>query len=162
MGHVSVTSEEFKNVMDKRSQPLLGLVSYLLKCESSENIMTRPLLGVLLSQSMQLEELLDAYDARNNCQWCIFRSLMAAFKSFSDVSYELLHIEHSAGAYHLLPIKRNFEHATQQALEFTGNVILQTAARTITEAQKLHLTIPAYIDCGQIYKEDLPPGQVAS
>ncbi|MHC4256570.1 MAG: HPr family phosphocarrier protein, partial [Planctomycetota bacterium] len=156
----SITNEEFKELIDMRSQPLLGLVNYLRRCQPGDNILTRPLLGQLLSQSRQLEELLDAYDASNNCQWCIFRSLMAAFKSFSDLSYELLHIDHSRRAYRLLPIDEDFELATRKALEFTENVILCAAGLTVSVGQKLGLAIPPYIDCHQIYKEDLPSGRL--
>ncbi|MHC4152343.1 MAG: hypothetical protein ACYSSP_09630, partial [Planctomycetota bacterium] len=67
MGSASITNEEFKELIDMRSQPLLGLVNYLRRCQPGDNILTRPLLGQLLSQSRQLEELLDAYDASNNC-----------------------------------------------------------------------------------------------
>jgi hypothetical protein len=85
---------------------------------------------------------------------------MAAFKSFSDLSYELLHIDHSRLAYRLLPISEDFEQATRKALEFTENVILSTATLTVSAGQKLGLTIPPYIDCSQIYKEDLPSGRL--
>jgi hypothetical protein len=160
MGSGRITEEEFKKLIDRRSQPFLGLLSYISKCQPGDNIITRPLLGQLLSQSMQLEELLDAYDASNNCRWCIFRSLMAAFKSFSDVSYELLHIDHSLQAYRLLEIEEDFEQATKKALEFSEHVILNAAGRTISIGQQLGLTIPPYIDCHQIYKEDLPSGRL--
>jgi len=160
MGTANITSEEFRKLIDRRSQPLLGLVNYLSRCKPGDNIITRPLLGQLLSQSMQMEELLDAYDAGNNCQWCVFRSLMAAFKSFSDVSYELLHIDHSRQAYRLLAIEEDFEDSTKKALEFTEHVILRIAAQTFSTAQQAGLTLPPYIDCQRIYKEELPSGRL--
>ncbi|MHC4759254.1 MAG: HPr family phosphocarrier protein [Planctomycetota bacterium] len=160
MGSERITSEEFMKLIDRRSQPLLGLLSYISRCQPGDNIITRPLLGQLLSQSRQLEELLDAYDASNNCQWCIFRLLMAAFKSFSDISYELLHIDHSREAYRLLEIEEDFEEATKKALEFSEKVILNAAGRTISIGEQLGMTIPPYIDCHQVYKEDLPSGRL--
>ncbi len=160
MGTVSISGQEFKKLINGRSQELLGLVRYLSGCNSSDKILTRPLLGELLSRSMQLEELLDAYDARNNCQWCEFRSLIAAFKLFSDISYELLHIEHSLDAYRLLPIEEDFALATQKALLFTGDVVLRTVERMLSEAEKLEISIPVHFDCKQIYKEELPAGRL--
>ncbi|KKL51177.1 hypothetical protein LCGC14_2298130, partial [marine sediment metagenome] len=87
------------------------------------NCAVRPLVGELLSQSVQIEELLDAYGARNNCRWCAFRFLTAMIKLFSDVSYELLHIQHSLPAYRLLPIEHDFVKATDKALAFTQDVL---------------------------------------
>ena len=104
--------------------------------------MIRPFLGQLLSQSMQIEELLDAYDAGNSCRWCSFRSLTAAMKLFSDVSYELLHIQHSLHAYRLLPIERDFVKATEEALDFTGDILLRAGKQMIDRSGQLgHLQI---------------------
>ena len=98
MDPLIISDEGFRELIVERAQTLLGLASYLSSCESVEKVLTRPFLGEFLSQSVQIEELLDAYDARNNCQWCVFRSLTAATKLFSDVSYELLHIQHALPA----------------------------------------------------------------
>ena len=109
METVTIGDEDFRRLVGERAQRLLSLANYLSGRKSSDKILTRPLLGQLLSQSIQLEELLDAYDARNNCRWCLFRSLTAAIKLFTDVSYELLHIQHSLPAYRLLAIEADFD-----------------------------------------------------
>ena len=156
----TITDKDFRRLIDRRARTLLGLAKYLSQCKSSREIQRRPLLGDLLSQSVQMEELLDAYNARNNCQWCSFRLLAATIKLFSDVSYELLHIQHVLPAYHLLPIERDFVEDTQKALSFTGDVLLNTAKCVLSRAKLLGLSVRSATARGKQYKEELPLGRL--
>jgi hypothetical protein len=160
MVSVTIAHKDFQELITKRAQTLLGLACYLSQCKTSDKILVRPFLGQFFSQSLQLEELLDAYDAGNNCRWCSFRSLTAAIKLFSDVSYELLHIQHSLPAYRLLPIERDFVKATEEALEFTGGVLLGAAKQMVIRAGQLGLTIPSRSLRKKTYTEELPPGRL--
>jgi len=160
MVSVTIAHKDFQELITKRAQTLLGLTCYLSQCKSSDKILVRPFLGELFSQSLQLEELLDAYDAGNSCRWCSFRSLTAAIKLFSDVSYELLHIQHSLPAYRLLPIERDFVKATEEALEFTGGVLSRAAKQMVVRASQLGLTIPSRSLREKSYTEELPPGRL--
>jgi hypothetical protein len=160
MVSVTIADKDFQELITKRARTLLGLVSCLSQCKSSDKIMVRPFLGQLFSQSLQLEELLDAYDAGNSCRWCSFRSLTAAIKLFSDVSYELLHIQHSLPAYRLLPIERDFVKATEEALEFTGGVLSRAAEQMVVRASQLGLTVPSGSLHEKSYTEELPPGRL--
>jgi len=160
MDPLTISDSVFQELIARRAQTLLGLASHLSQCESIGTVLTRPFLGEFLSQSLQIEELLDAYDARNNCEWCAFRSLTAATKLFSDVSYELLHIQHSVPAYRLLPIEHDFVEATEKTLEFTGEVLGRAAGQMLTRAQQLDLIIPATNLRERSYVEDLPPGRL--
>ncbi len=160
MDMVIVADEDFRRLIAERSQTLLGFTGYLSQRERTEDVLTRPLLGELLSQSIQIEELLDAYDARNSCTWCRFRSLIAAIKSFTDVGYELLHIQQALPAYRLLPIEQDFVRATKQAFEFTGDVILRAAGRVLEESRSLKLPIPSVPAGQRTYDEQLPPGRL--
>jgi len=108
MEAVIITDKKFTELIGSRSRTLLSLAKYVSGLKTASKVLTRPLLGEFLSQSVQLEELLDFYDASYNCTWCQFRSLTAAIKLFSDVSYELLHIQHALPAYRLIPIKQDF------------------------------------------------------
>jgi hypothetical protein len=155
-----ISDKAFKNLIAKRAQTLLGLVNYLCQSKPYRDAMTRPFLGELLSQSMQMEELLDTYDARNNCRWCLFRSLIAALKLFSDVSYELLHIQHALPAYRLLPIEHDFLKATNEALDFTGEVLFGVANGVIRRAGELKLPIPPHNSREQSYHEELEAGRL--
>ena len=160
MVSVTIAHKDFQELITKRARTLLGLACYLSQCKSSDKILVRPFLGELFSQSLQLEELLDAYDAGNSCRWCSFRSLTAAIKLFSDVSYELLHIQHSLPAYRLLPIERDFVKATEEALEFTGGVLSRAAEQMVVRASQLGLTVPSRSVREKSYTEELPPGRL--
>ncbi len=160
MAPVTVTDKDFQKLIKKRAQTLLGLMNYLLRCELGAKILTRPLLGQLLSESTQLEELLDAYGANHNCRWCSFRALTAAIKLFSDVSYELLHIHHSLPAYRLLPIEGDFDQATKKTLEFTVDVLLRDARQMLDRADKLGLSVPSGNSREKSYTEELPTGRL--
>ena len=157
---VTIPESIFHDLINQRSQYLLGLVRYVSECSPKEQILVRPLLGELWSHAMQVEELLDAFDARNNCQWCAFRSLMAKLKTFSDVSYELLHIKHAVPAYRLLSIEDNFMQATHDTLAFTAGVLQNTADHMLLMAKHLALTIPVARSRDYTYTEQLPPGRL--
>lgn len=153
-----MTDMDFRKLFAKRAMTLLGLAKHISQCPSSKSIMIRPLLGDMLSQSTQLEELLDAYGAGGNCEWCVFRSLTAAIKHFSDVSYELLHIRYSLPKYRLLQIEQDFAKATEETLEFTANVLKQAASQILTKAELLGLPVPSKRLREESYTEELPPG----
>ena len=89
-----VHEQTIRELIEKRAQTLLALTDYLAHSPVTRAALTRPLLADMLSHSMQLEELLDTYGAAKSCNWCTLRSVTAAIKLFSDVSYELLHIRH--------------------------------------------------------------------
>jgi hypothetical protein len=155
-----MTDEMFRELIAKRAVTLLGLSKHISQCQSNKEIMIRPLIGALLSQSTQIEELLDAYGAGSNCEWCAFRSLTAAIKHFSDASYELLHIRYSLPTYRLLPIEQDFVKATEETLEFTVGVLQQAAIQLLTKARQLGLPIPTKRLREESYTEELPPGSL--
>ncbi|MCK4752242.1 MAG: hypothetical protein KAS75_02265 [Planctomycetes bacterium] len=156
----TITEENFRDLIDRRTMMLLGIVDYISQNRSAEKFLTRPLLGELLSQSIQIEELLDAYGAKNNRKWCRFRSIIATIKLFSDVSYELLHIQHSLPAYRLLPIKENFNKATGDAIAFTADTLLQASVQIYNQATHLGLTIPKSAPKDADYADKLPAGRL--
>ena len=155
-----ISDRDFEQLMAKRSRKLLEPAKYVSELESSEKLLNRPLLGELLSQSVQFEELLDAYGAASNCRWCQMRSLTAAMKLFTDVSYEILHIQHVFPAYRLLPIEQDFVKATGQALRFTADVILQTAKGIVGQASELGLAGGLKPGSRREYAEQLPGGRL--
>ncbi len=153
-----MTDKEFRKLIAKRAMTLLGLAKHISQCQSSKEVMIRPLIGALLSQSTQLEELLDAYGAGSNCEWCGFRSLTAAIKFLSDVSYELLHIRYSLPKYRLLPIEQDFAKATEETLEFTIGMLQETASQILNKAELLGLPVPSKRWREESYTEELPHG----
>jgi hypothetical protein len=160
MGPVTISYEFFSELIASRTKRYLKAAGYLTGYGRNKNFLTRPLLGELLSQATQIEELLDSYGARNNCRWARFRSLTAAIKLFSNVSYELLHIQHSIPAYRLLEVKEDFSKKTEQTLLFTESVLLDTAQSLLDEAKKLHLPLPEIADKGAFFSKTLPAGRL--
>jgi len=110
---------------------------------------------------MQLEEFLDAYGARNNQKWFVFRLLISAIKLFSDLSYELLHIQQALPAYRLMPISQDFYGDTKKAAHFAGEILLFTAELVLSQAKELGLPITTEEFDESLYTEQLPPGRLA-
>jgi len=156
----TISYEGFQHLIARRSGALFRASGFLVAHGQSPQILTRPLLGELLFQSTQLEELLDAYGARNNSKWERFRSLIAAIKLFSYVSYELLHIQHSIPAYRLLDIGEDFEKHTVDAIAFTESILVEATRRLLDEARTLHLPVPEVDLPEEYYSEKLPPGRL--
>ena len=151
----------FRDLIARRARPMFRIVSYLLKHKPFRTVLTRPLLGDLLSQSAQLEELLDAYGARNNRRWCRFRALTAAVKLFASVSYKLLHIQYVLPSYRLLGIDRDFVAATQQAIAFSSGVLEAAALGLLEQAARVDVTVPVAELQAIDYGEQLPNGCLA-
>ena len=63
---IIITEEDFQYLVTERVRPLPTMVSYLSEHQSVSRVLTHPFLSELLSQSIQMEELLDAYGAQNN------------------------------------------------------------------------------------------------
>ncbi len=156
-----VNEQDFKQVIEKRAQMLLNLAQYLTESPRPREVLTRPLLGELLSCAQQLEETLDTYDAGKNCTWCTLRALTAALKLFSDVSYELLHIRHRVPSYRLIPVERDFVAATNEAMEFTGTVLAHASQEMLTQCRGLGLSMPPRQDIAGIYEEHQVQGLLA-
>ena len=161
MGTGLVDEQDFRDLIEKRAQTLLGLLHYLAVSDRTKGFLTRPLLGELLSQAMQLEELLDTYDAAKNCRWCNLRSVTAAVKLFSDVSYELLHIRHRVPNYRLLSVEQDFLAATDKTLEYTGDILVGAAKAMLVKAREAGLKIPSTHNREDSYTERLPKGRLA-
>jgi len=148
-----LNEDDFRGLVEKRTQPLLSLVSYLSQCNPSDDCLTRPLAGELLSQAMQLEEFLDTYDAGKCCTWCNLRSLTAAFKLFSDVGYELLHIRHRLPTYRLVPVAKDFAAATEETLTFMNGILVSAALEMVAKARELNLKVPSGDGIAEMYAE---------
>jgi hypothetical protein len=155
-----ISYEEFKNLIAERSTAYLRAALFLAHQDNCEHILTRPLLGELLSHASQIEELLDSYGARNNCRWARFRSLTASIKLFSNVSYELLHIQHALPHYRLLPVQQDFAQSTNEALRFTEQILQDATRRLAEEAQTLKLPVLDKATPEDFFIEKLPAGRL--
>jgi len=156
-----VDEREFVELIQRRAGNLLSLLNGLAGCDRPKQALTRPLLGDLLSQAVQMEELFDSYDAGKNCKWCTVRSLTATIKSFADISYELIHIHHRVSNYRLLPVERDFTAATEEVLELTAGILVTVSRGMVAQAKALDLEVPHRDKAIEMYAEKLPKGHLA-
>jgi hypothetical protein len=155
---VAISEEEFLPVVNRRGGRLLQLASLLAGPRGQRVQLTRPLLADLMSQSMQIEELLDAYGARNNNRWRKFRAPVAALKRFSRVKYELLHIRQSLPTYRLEDALV-FSEGLRAAMATMREILLRACSQLHAQSQELGLRIDEELD-PEVYTEMLPPGRL--
>ena len=156
----TIDEGEFRRLIARRAQRLFDAAAYLTGNSLSGAMLTRPLLGELLSQAEQLEELLDVYGAQGNARWYRFRSMTAAIKIFSGVSYEFHHIHHVLPGYRVISVEQDFIAKTDEALAFTGGVLLHAAEGILATADELGLTGEPDIAGKEAYEELSPPGRL--
>ncbi len=159
---MAIGDHDFGDLVARRARKLLVLAHHLSAHRPDCLSLTRPLVADLLSQSAQVEELLDAYGARTNRQWSRFRSLTATVKLFASVGYEILHIKHSLPCYHLLPSERDFAAATDQSLALTHDILTRTASWLLAQASRLGLPLASNPLDPLDYAEPLPAGRLPS
>jgi len=152
--------DRFSALAAGRAHHLLQLAQRLSGPHPAQLPFNRPMVADLLSHTLQIEEFLDAYGARNNRHWSRFRSLTATLKLFADVAYQVLHIQHALPSYRLPPATPDFALATAQALEFTHVILIKAANGLIGQADHLHLPLPASDHDEARYQEPLPPGRL--
>lgn len=151
---------EFTKFISERSKYLLSVAHHIPKHQLHFGVVTRPLLGRLMLQAIEVQELLDAYGAKNNQRWRRFRHLVTTIRVFADVGYELLHIQHGLPRYHLVRIERDFLDATEEALDYISHVVLEASIQILEEATDLGLSIPCGPTPVEVYEEALPPGHL--
>jgi hypothetical protein len=155
---VLVGEQEFLPVVHRRGGHLLELAALLSGPRGQRVQLTRPLLADLMSQSMQIEELLDAYGARNNERWQRFRAPVAAIKRFSRVKYQFLHLRQSMPTYRL-ESSEDFGEINRRAMAIIRGILIRASAVLMDQARRLGFPEPAMLDTS-IYAEMLPPGRL--
>ena len=154
-----VPLEAFRRLIARRSRGLLELAAFIAASSPGPRCFTRPLLGDVLSEATQLEELLDAYGVRHNRRWHPLRQAVAALKLFSNASYILLHLLHFLPTYRLLPLEADFVGAAREALEFTCRVLGDTARNLLSTARALRLP-PTQAPPPERFADELPDGRL--
>lgn len=156
------TPEEFRQMIEVRSEPLLQLSRYVADHPSTMEFLTRPLLGALVSEASQMEEFLDSIGARTNARWYPMRSLVAALKLFGDTAYEALHIHWSLGRYKLLAVKHDFVVATSGVAAFCGDIIARVCNDLLNLADHMGMAIPTEPPNDAAFIEMAPTGRLPS
>jgi hypothetical protein len=152
-----VDAADFRLALDARASALLEVARRVVAApdaDSDLDLLTRPLVALVLSEASQLEELLDAYGALRNRYWRGFRRVVAAMKLFARVHYSLLHLAHTAPSYRLLPVEGDLGAALLQARRFTARV-LRTASRRLLDTGTALGLAPRPVE---VCQERLPPG----
>jgi hypothetical protein len=150
----------FRNLISRRIRELLELAAYIAGSGPGPQCFTRPLLGDVLAEATQLEELLDAYGVRQNRRWYPLRQAAAALKLFSNVGYILQHLLHFLPTYRLLPLEVDFATAATEALEFTCRILAASARELLRTARKLELAAPMALPAPERFADDLPDGRL--
>jgi len=141
---------------------LLAIAAFVRSRPDETFRITRPLLGMVESETAQLEEMLDAYGARRNRRWFVLRELVAAAKSFAIAGYKLLHTEHSGARSHLLAVDDGFLRDTDRVIRYVSRAIRAILTRTIDYVGELGMTAPGQVLDGAIFREDQPRGALAA
>jgi hypothetical protein len=114
--------------------------------------------GIILSQSVQLEETLDFYGASNNKEWAGFRSCVATLKRFSDILYELIHIKFGIPAYRIEEDNSVFEQSTVDIITYVKNVLIDVSRVFVELCRTLEVTSPPLEVLRDEIEEPILPG----
>lgn len=158
----TLSDEAFCAHLNRRIRGLVTLAVYVTGNASVNRSFTRPLLSDLLSESSKIEELLDAYGAKNNKRWYALRQIVAPIKLFSNVSYILIHILHFLPHYCLLPIEEDFPKATEGALSFIGSILVESMKILIRRVEELGLEMPNAVPIPQSFGDEILKGRLAA
>lgn len=160
VANATIPELDFKHLVSERARYLLSVANHLPRHQLASGIFTRPLLGRLMLQSIEIQEMLDAYGAKNNRYWCRFRHLVATVKQFSSIGYELLHIQHTLPNYRLLDEAAELPEVTLDALALISYILLRACIELVHEAETHGLVIPDDTTEPGTYDESLPPGRL--
>lgn len=153
-------SQDFLTFVSDRLSIFLEACEFLKPKHGPEQELTRPLLGAVIAETAQLEELLDAYGARNHLDWYTFRERIAGLKAFSVISYKLLHLQHFYEAYHLEASADQFHADTSAVLNYLHQVICGLLDSMIKAAEALDLPVSRSSKYCRDYNEVFPPGML--
>jgi hypothetical protein len=107
-----------------------------------------------------MEELLDAYGARNNRRWFTLRRCVSAAKLFADLTYKFQHLNHSIPNYLLLPVAGDFGAETRKISQAASDLTLIIATQFSNTCQTLDIPNPEEDHCKFVANllDTLPPG----
>lgn len=157
---ILVREEDFLNVIRGRHSNFLSAGLYIEGAADNFPVLTRPLLALILSETEQLEELLDSYGARYNTKWLVFREIIAMARIVSRISYTVLHVQHSLPRYRLRRISRDIFADTDRAASYLSESLTLVMKQLMRQARTLGLQSHVEIYPDEYYSETLPTGQL--
>ncbi len=156
-----INKKDFITFITSNTMTLLIMSNYIIRHKDDYKALYRPYFGRLHLEAAKVEELLDAYNAKNNKKWFIFRKAIATTKLFSHVIYICLHIKNSIEIYNLLKIQKNFEKATEDVLKILYQTIVNNSLNITECCTNFGITKPT-IEEKRNYIETLPAGTLES
>ncbi len=129
---------DFVALMQHHAQLLMGIADYWRGRGIDSFALNRPLLKLLLAESTNLEEILDAFGARTNTLWYPFRVQVAILKNFSEAAFELLHLKQTSQGNDLYNSVSypHFQDDLQKSLQFLTTVLFYTLGAFVTFGEK--------------------------
>ncbi|MDD4098714.1 MAG: hypothetical protein PHC30_08085 [Lentisphaeria bacterium] len=158
--HDLIKPEDFAALMAERAAVLLYIARDQQQRGLDQCVLTRPFLSVLQAEATQLEEILDAYGARNNITWYPFRVQTAVLKNFSNAGYELLHLHLTSKNYALLSLPPDFQRDTLNAIAYVTCLISCSLKLLLKIAGDNGIAPPASIQQDFDFTEELPSGML--
>lgn len=118
------------------STPMLGLCLFAVENHQKQQFPCRDFLRRLRMETTRIQELLDGYGAQKSEQWFPFRETVAAAKSFSAITYNLLHVELASKRYDLFDIEDDFMGDTKAQLDQCKKAIVSSCTELIRQAKE--------------------------
>jgi phosphotransferase system HPr-like phosphotransfer protein len=135
-----IKEEEFLEIARKASRNMIMLSSCMLE---NTNKLSKRMYGVLIKESIDLEDFLDDHGARNNKTWVFFGELVASIRNFSNVAYIISHVLRRFTLYRLNnPHDQEFVQDAQAVMQFLNESIISLFAHLKNEAELIGLEIP--------------------
>ncbi|WP_018527416.1 HPr family phosphocarrier protein [Alkalispirochaeta alkalica] len=154
---VAADPGEFSPFVECACRSLARLCRYVISCRDVQGCVERAPLGIYIQETRRLEELLDAFGARDNAFWAPFRSVSAAAKLASDLLYKVLHLKYAAPFYALFPLDDDFLEATDRAARVLTEVLAEVSDALLEMAREKGLSLPDSIFDDFCSGREVPP-----
>ncbi|OQX28876.1 MAG: hypothetical protein B0D92_06645 [Spirochaeta sp. LUC14_002_19_P3] len=110
-----IKDKELSNLIQSDLRDFISLSSALTVMDPWS--VPRAFIGRMHLEASKCEEMLDAYGAPRNKYWSPVRLAMATAKAFSQVVYNLFHLQYLMPSHNILAIEGNFPDATLETLD---------------------------------------------
>jgi len=137
---IPMTNDGFRDTIKACSAEMLSLCHDALHAPEDEIFASRRFALRLGFEAAQIEEILDTYGAKKNTGWCLFRSHIAAVRSFSEAISEMLLISEMIPRYRLMVIEGDFQNDTLRQISVLIAILARAAQGIIDEAARLGLS----------------------
>jgi hypothetical protein len=135
-------TQSFEENITLHCKALLELCTFALKAKHKKEFPCKDFLRHFHMEATTMEELIDNYGAQKNEIWFPFREAVAAEKLFSQVYYNLIHIEEALPRYRLLDIEDDFQNDVAKVFKVLKKGLLSTSETMIQQAKRCNVFSP--------------------